>query len=150
MKRLVRAWLLIGVVDALWAVALTFAYGGAILRLWQGVASVPFGKGMVGGGIQTALLGLVVHFGVALAWSAIFLLVVRQWAWLRGVVNSRYGVITVAVVYGPLIWITMSLVAIPAVTRAMPTITYRWWIQLAGHVVFVGLPIVWAIRDGRD
>jgi hypothetical protein len=105
---------------------------------------------MLDGGVPAVLLGLVVHFAVALTWSAVFLLLVRRSAWLRRVVNSPHGVIKVAAVYGPLIWITMSRVAIPAVTHTMPAITYRWWIQLAGHVVFVGLPIVWAIRDGQD
>jgi hypothetical protein len=48
----------------------------------------------------------------------------------------------VAVVYGPLVWMCMSLLVIPQLTGRSPTITYRWYIQLAGHAVFVGLPIV--------
>jgi hypothetical protein len=39
----------------------------------------------------------------------------------------------------------MSAVVIPLLTRRPVVITGRWWIQLLGHVVFVGLPIAWAI-----
>jgi hypothetical protein len=59
-------------------------------------------------------------------------------------------VLKAAVVYGPLIWIVMSAVVIPLLTgRPLATITGRWWIQLAGHVVFVGVPIVWSIWRWR-
>jgi hypothetical protein len=58
------------------------------------------------------------------------------------------GALAVAAVYGPLIWIVMSALVIPLQTGRPLTLTYRWWIQLAGHVVFVGLPIVASI--GRD
>jgi hypothetical protein len=31
---------------------------------------------------------------------------------------------------------------IPLFTHRAPAINLRWWIQFAGHAVFVGLPIV--------
>lgn len=52
-------------------------------------------------------------------------------------------------VYGPAIWVVMSLVVIPFLTGRPPTVTYRWWIQLAGHAAFVGLPIVATIARGE-
>lgn len=36
----------------------------------------------------------------------------------------------------------MSLIVIPLLVHRPPTITVRWWIQLLGHIPFVGLPIV--------
>jgi hypothetical protein len=42
----------------------------------------------------------------------------------------------------------MSAAVIPLLTHQAVAITPRWWIQLVGHIAFVGLPIVWAI--GRD
>ena len=41
------------------------------VRVFQGVASVPFGKGALDGGLPTAALGLGLHFCVALFWSAV-------------------------------------------------------------------------------
>jgi len=147
-SRLVAAGLLIGTVDGLWAIVLTFIYGRSLTRLWQGIAATAFGERMFDGGASTVLLGVLMHFGVAFAWSAVFLLLVTRSAWLRRVLDSPHGVLKVAAVYGPMIWIVMSAVVIPLLTRRPLVITGRWWIQLAGHVVFVGLPIVWSIWRG--
>jgi len=94
------------------------------------------------------LLGVLMQFGVAVACAARLLFLVTRSAWLRSVLDSRDGVLKVAVVYGPMIWIVMSVVVIPLLTRRPVAITGRWWIQLAGHVVFVGVPIVWSIWRG--
>jgi hypothetical protein len=45
-------------------------------------------------------------------------------------------------VYGPFIWLVMSLVVIPLLLHRPPAISIRWWVQLLGHFPFVGLPIV--------
>jgi hypothetical protein len=82
---------------------------------------------------------------VAFTWSAAFLALVASVPWLRRVLATRAGVLGIAAVYGPLIWIVMSAGVIPLLTGQPVAITYRWWIQLAGHVVFVGLPIVGSI-----
>ena len=148
-SRLAAAGLLIGTVDGLWAIVLTLIYGRSLTRLWQGIAATAFGDRMFDGGASTVLLGVLMHFGVAFAWSAVFLLLVMRSAWLRNVLDSPHGVLKVAAVYGPMIWIVMSVVVIPLLTGRPPAaITGRWWIQLAGHVVFVGLPIVWSIWHG--
>ncbi|MHB1094663.1 MAG: hypothetical protein ACYC3F_00635 [Gemmatimonadaceae bacterium] len=145
-ERLARTGLTIGVVDALWAVVLTVAYGRSITSLWQGVASVPFGPSMLESGASTALLGLGVHFGVALWWSFVFLVAHSQSAALRQLVSRDGGMALVAVLYGPFVWCVMSLVLVPAMTHNPPLLTARWVIQLVGHMVFVGLPIVWMGR----
>lgn len=145
-ERLARTGLTIGVVDALWAVVLTLAYGRSITALWQGVAAVPFGKSMLDGGASTALLGLGVHVCVAFWWSFVFLVAHTQSAALRRFVSRDSGMALVAALYGPFIWCVMSLVVIPAMTHNPPVVTTRWAIQLCGHMVFVGLPIVWMGR----
>ena len=144
MRRLLAAALLTGILDGLFSsVLVTFFYGSNVTRLFTGVASVPLGKA------ATAPLGILIHFGVAFFWSAVFLLLVRRSAWLRRVIASPAGVIEVAAIYGPLIWMVMSLAVIPLVAHRPPSITPRWWIQFFGHMVFVGLPIVGVIRDGK-
>ena len=136
-----------GVVDGLWAVVLTFAYQRSQIRLWQGIAATAFGQGMFDRGAATVLLGLVMHFTVAFTWSAIFLWLVMRWSSLGRVLRTPLGAAKVAVVYGPMIWVVMSLIVIPLLTGNRTPITGRWAIQLAGHALFVGLPIVWSIRD---
>ena len=143
MARLVRAGLLTGIVDGLFSSVLSiFFYDSTATRLFQGVASTLLGKEALEGGTSTALVGVLMHFGVAFGWSAVFLLLVMRSAWIRRVLGSRYGVVKVAAVYGPLIWMVMSLVVIPALTQRPPRITLRWWVQWFGHIPFVGVPIV--------
>jgi len=145
-ERLARTGLTIGAIDALWAVALTLGYGRSVTALWQGVAAVPFGARMLDGGATTALLGLGVHFCVALGWSLVFLVAHTQSAALRRLVSRGGGMALVAALYGPFIWCVMSLVVVPAMTHNPPALSTRWMIQLCGHIFFVGLPIVWMGR----
>ena len=143
MSRLVRVGLLTGIVDGLFSSVLSaFFYGSTVSRLWQGVASVLLGSDALNGGRRTALIGLLMHFGVAFAWSAVFLFLLLRWEWIRGLLASRHGVLKVAALYGPFVWMVMSLVVIPALTQRPPRITLRWWIQWFGHIPFVGIPIV--------
>jgi uncharacterized membrane protein YagU involved in acid resistance len=149
LSRLVRAGLLTGVIDGLFSSVLSVAfYDSTVTRLFQSVASALLGKEALEGGTRTALIGVLMHFGVAFGWSAIFLLLAMKSAWLRRVLASRYGIAKVAAVYGPFIWLVMSLVLIPLLVQRPPTINIRWWVQLIGHFPFVGLPIVAMI--GRE
>ena len=148
--RFLRAGLLTAVTDGLFSSALAaFVYGSTVTRLWQGVASVPLGAAAFDGGSRTATIGVLMHVGVAFGWSAVFLLLVLSSSWLRGVLAEPYGVIAVAAVYGPLIWLVMSLAVIPSFTHRPPAINIRWWVQLVGHVPFVALPIVALIGGPR-
>ena len=148
-SRLVRAGLITGVIDGLFASVLSVAfYGSTVTRLFQGVASTLLGREAFDGGTPTALLGVLMHFGVAFGWSAVFLFLVMRSSWLRRVLASPYGVVKVAALYGPFIWLVMSLVVIPLLLQRPPAINIRWWIQLIGHFPFVGIPIVASIGRG--
>lgn len=86
------------------------------------------------------------HVTVAFWWSAVFLFVVLRAGWVRSLLASPYGTIKVAALYGPFVWLAMSLVVIPILVHHGPAITYRWWVQLIRHFPFVGLPIVASIN----
>jgi len=142
-SRLIRAGLVTGVTDGLFSSVLsTFFYGSTVTRLFQGVASVLIGAAALDGGTRTAALGVLMHFGVAFGWSAVFLVLYLSSSWIRGLAGSSAGVLATAAVYGPLIWIVMSMAIVPLLTHRPPTINIRWWVQLVGHFPFVGLPIV--------
>jgi hypothetical protein len=51
-ERWIRTGVAVGISDAIFAssLALLVPPYATLLRLWQGVASVPFGNGMIGGG----------------------------------------------------------------------------------------------------
>ncbi|HEX7049968.1 MAG TPA: hypothetical protein VF188_07110 [Longimicrobiales bacterium] len=148
-SRLVRAGLLTGITDGLFSSVLSVAfYDSTVTRLFQGVAGVLLGRAALDGGTTTALIGVLMHFGVAFAWSAVFLFLILRSSWIRRVLAARYGALKVAALYGPFIWMVMSLVVIPLLTRRPPGIGIRWWIQFFGHVPFVGVPIVASIGRG--
>jgi uncharacterized membrane protein YagU involved in acid resistance len=58
-------------------------------------------------------------------------------------------VLTVAAVYGPIIWMVMSLAIIPLFTHRPPAINGRWWVQFFGHIPAVALPIVALLSGSR-
>jgi uncharacterized membrane protein YagU involved in acid resistance len=79
----------------------------------------------------------------------VFLILFERSSRIRGLLRSRYGPLKVAALYGPFIWIVMSLVVIPLLLHRPPKINVRWWVQLIGHIPFVGLPIAWSIGSAR-
>lgn len=157
LSRWIRAGVATGIVDGLFACFLSgVVYRSGVTRLWQGVASVLLGPGAMNGGGRTALIGVLMHFVVAFTWSAVFLFLVLRWGRVREVLASPWGVLKVSAVYGPFIWMVMSLLLIPAFTGRFPAITSRWWINFLGHIPFVAMPMIWAgifstrHQTGRD
>jgi hypothetical protein len=72
LSRLVRAGILTGVIDGLFSSVLSAAfYDSTVARLFQGVASTLLGRAALDGGTRTALVGVLMHFGVAFGWSAV-------------------------------------------------------------------------------
>ncbi len=148
-SRLLRAGLLTGVIDGLFACVSSVVFGSNPERLFQGVASTLVGPSAIGGGTSMTLVGVLMHFTVAFWWSAVLLVLVSRVQSIRGILGSPNGVVKVASVYGPMIWLVMSLGVIPLLVRRPPVINARWWVQLIGHIPFVGLPIAWGIGRQR-
>ena len=149
LRTLLRAWLVIAVVDGIFATLLpVLAYGATLGRVWQGVASTLLGPSAMQGGGRTMLVGLVMHAGVAFAWTTLFLALALLSPALRRLVERPAGILMVAAAYGPGIWMVMSLLVIPGLTGRAPTINDRWWVQLFAHIPFVALPIVAVLGRG--
>src|SRR4051812_33062555 len=148
---LLRTWLLIAGVDFIFASCLSvFAYKNTFVRFWQGIASVLLGPSAMQGGMRTMFIGILMHAGVALAWSTVFLIVALVWPRVRKLIASPGGVVLVATLYGPIVWMVMSLIVIPTLTGRPPNFTGRWWFQIFAHIPFVALPIVWSVSRGIE
>ena len=140
-------WLVTAAWDFVCASALSiFAYRSTFGRLWQGVAAAALGPGALQMGARGVVVGLGLHLLVALVWSAAFVLAIAASSSLRCAISRPGGAIAVATVYGPFIWLVMSLVVIALATGRPPTFGLRWWVQLFAHVPFVALPLVFTAR----
>jgi hypothetical protein len=140
-------WLVTATWDFVCASALSiFAYHATFGRFWQGVASTALGPRALEMGASGVAAGLGLHLFVAFIWSTLFVLALARSGRLRGIVERRGGAILVACVYGPVIWLVMSLAVIPLATGRPPTFAFRWWVQVFAHVPFVTLPLVFTAR----
>jgi hypothetical protein len=147
MKRLLRATVYVAVVDFLWAIFLSWEGGNAPMEVWKGVASVGFGAEIRSAGWRAIAIGLGMHVGTAFTWSLLFVTAEHNIGALRRFIAKPVGVAVTSALYGPFIWMMMSGVVIPTLTGNPLTIRPRWYLQLAGHAVFVGLPIVLGARS---
>ena len=144
--RLLRAGVLTALIDGTFSGVLSaFFYNSSVARLFQGVASTLLGPRALEGGIHTASIGVLMHIGVAFGWSTVFLLLADRVGFVQTVLRSPNGILKVAAVYGPFIWMVMSFIVIPTLRHTPITINYRWWVQFFGHIPFVALPMVWSI-----
>jgi hypothetical protein len=148
---LLRTWLAIAAIDFIFASCLSvFAYGSTFSRLWQSVASAALGPSALQGGRATVLIGLLLHVCVAFTWSAVFLTLAKSVPTIQRIIATPGGMLEIAALYGPLIWLVMSLLVIPLASGRPPSITVRWWIQLFAHIPFVALPIVIVVGRGLN
>ncbi len=146
-RELLPVWLVLTVWDGICATALgVLAYGSPAAGVWKGVASTVLGASAVDGGAGATAVGLGLHAMVALTWSAVFVAATRIWPALRRIIRTPGGALAVAAVYGPLIWLTMSLIVIPLATGRPPRGGPRWWVQVGAHIPFVSLPLVFTAR----
>lgn len=140
-------WLVTAAWDFVCASALgVFGYGATFGRFWQGVASTAAGPAALEMGARGVAIGLGLHLLVALSWSALFVLVANASQRLRQLLATPSGAAAVAAIYGPLIWLVMSLAIIPLATGRAPAFGQRWWTQVVLHVPFVSLPLVFTAR----
>jgi hypothetical protein len=143
LRRLLQAGLVTAAIDFMFSsVLVKFFYGSTVTHLWQSVASVPLGPEAMNGGLRTAAIGVAIHVCVAFLWSTVMFMLLTFAPAIGRIARARFGLLTVAAVYGPFIWLVMSFLVIPSMTHRPPTVNYRWWVQLFGHIPFVALPIV--------
>lgn len=144
---LLRVWLVTATWDFVCASALgVFAYGTPVTRLWQGVAATAMGPAALERGTAGVAAGIALHLAVAFVWSALFVIAARSWPALRETIRTPMGAHAVAAVYGPIIWLVMSLVVIPLATGRPPRLGLRWWVQIVAHLPFVTAPLVFTAR----
>jgi hypothetical protein len=153
-NRVVRAGATVWVLDGLAAMTFgalvrgTFAFGA----VWRGVARALLGNAARTGGAETVAFGLLLHACVAFTWTALYALAYTRLAWLRAMTRTAAGTIAAGAIWGAVVQCVMSLVVVP-LSRIGPAPAYftrAWFIMLGIHMIFVGQPMAWLVRDRRD
>lgn len=136
--------LVVGTLDIVYA--MTFWASKAEVspfRVLQSVAAGLLGPPSFEGGIRTAMLGLVLHYLIALTMAVAYYLAARRWAllWRRPV--------AVGAAYGLALYAIMNYVVIP-LSAASRGSTDPVWITLTVlvHIVLIGIPIALFVRLG--
>ena len=130
-----------GALDLAFAIGLTLAYGGVPSRMLQGIASGLLGAAAFEGGAATAALGVLCHFTIATGAAALFYAASRR---LRDLVERPW---LAGSLFGIAAYLVMNLVVVPLSAAAYrPKSAELIGILVAGHVLFVGLPIAFTVR----
>jgi uncharacterized membrane protein YagU involved in acid resistance len=152
-RAVLAAALAVWLLDGMFATGLCLSLSPTctVARTWQGVAGALVGRpATFEGGAATFALGLLLHFCVALGWSALYALLVARWDALARFTARPANVPLAGAALGAVVWCVMNSLVVP-LTRNAPTPfgTRVWWILLAGHLVVVGPPIALLVRRGE-
>lgn len=140
------AGLLAGTLDLLFATGFWSLRGVPPQRVAQSVAAGLIGRGAFAGAAGTAMLGVALHYLIAIAMAFAYVWAARDVPWLRRRPWSS------GTVYGLLLFAFMSFVVVPLSASprgaALPTL----WVacSVVAHVVLVGWPCAWFARRGWD
>jgi hypothetical protein len=135
-----RTVLLAGAVAGALDITAAFAFWAirsvSPFRVLRGIASGVLGPAAAKGGWPTAVLGLLLHFVIALGVAAVYWAASRWWP-----VLLRQPVLC-GLLYGVIVYVVMNKVVVP-LSRVTPR-TPAWPMvatMIAIHMLFVGLPV---------
>lgn len=133
---------LAGALDIAAAFAQAASRGTSPTRVLQSIASGVMGRSAFDGGWTTAVLGLELHFIIALGAAATFVFAARSLAVLR----KPWALI--GPIYGICVWAAMAFIIVPlSATPWTPQRTLKGMaVMILIHITCVGLPIAWAAR----
>jgi len=132
-----------GLADFLFASIKATLNGNSPLRPWKGVASGLLGQAARDGGVEMAVLGVVLHFFICFVAAALLYLLLSRVTWL-----PRQWLV-VAVLYGIAFLAIMNYVILPL--SAIGVSIYKpetLHINAFWHIVLVGLPTAWFVTRG--
>ena len=134
--------LLAGALDAIAAVLLFLARGNKDPRmLFRYIASAVYGQRAFAAGGFMVLMGLLLHFLIAMSWIAVYFYLPGNIPWLN------LHPLPAAIGYGIFVWIIMNLVVVPY-SRAAPR-PFSWLFAVINVVILIGcigLPAAYLAR----
>ncbi|MBY0507655.1 MAG: hypothetical protein K2X03_27320 [Bryobacteraceae bacterium] len=144
MRAILTGALLAGVLDLADALVFFSNRGARPVRILQSIASGVQGVSAYRGGVSSAVLGIALHFGVALVAALGYAILCRNVRWVKR--NLVQG----GLLYGLGFYLFMNLVVLPLSAFPghiwPPVVTSVFLNGVLAHLFLVGLPIAWAAR----
>jgi len=119
---ILRIGLIAGTLDITDALVFSALHGVAPAKVFRFIASGLLGETALQGGLGTAVLGLLLHYDIALSWTAIFYVTSLRWK-----VLTRRPVVS-GLIYGAFVYVLMNFVVLPLSripARGAPTLVSR-------------------------
>jgi uncharacterized membrane protein YagU involved in acid resistance len=131
--------LIVGVLDLSYAIAVYSPHRPILIP--QTIASGVLGVKSYSGGMETAALGVILHFLIAFGAATVFYLASRKLTFMV----SR--TVLFGLIYGALVYLFMHIVVLPlsAAPKGHTPFVYEAF-EFVEHCLFVGLPIGLAVR----
>jgi uncharacterized membrane protein YagU involved in acid resistance len=135
------ATLVAGTLDALDGVVFFGLHGLNPIQVLQYIASGLLGATAFGGGLATAGLGALIHYGIAFVVAGIYLVAARS------IPSLRSPWVVVGLLYGAAVYLVMTYGVLPHSAVAPSPVTPAAFVNgIVGHALFVGLPIAQILR----
>ncbi|GAB1594712.1 hypothetical protein [Lysobacter claricitrinus] len=142
LRPILAGGLLAGLLDLTFALCFAGANGVGPERVLQTIASGWLGNAAYEGGLSTAAIGLVSHFGLALLWAGLFLFAARR---MPALVTHP---LVAGIAFGVVVFLVMRLAVLPLSAYPRP-VTFKplaTVLDLASHTLLFGVPIALAAR----
>ena len=147
--RAIRAALAVFVLDGLYVIVVfvLILHRTTVERVFQGIASAVLGQPAFSGGWSTALLGVLLHFSVALAWSVVWIVGYERSDFLQRATSTPIRAVVVGAAYGIFVWLAMHFIVLPLTfSKPGPLLNFGSILVGVAHVLVVGPPIVLLAR----
>lgn len=131
-----------GSLDLLGASLLASLAGRGPIQVLQSIAGALLGRATYDGGLRSAGIGLLLHFGIMAMMAAAYVLIVQRIPWF-----ARHSLLGGAI-YGVALYAVMYLIVLPLRWPALfPTAAVEDVIgQLACHIFLVGIPMAVSVN----
>ncbi len=130
---------IVGVLDLVYAIAVYSPHKPILIP--QFIASGILGLTAFSGGLESAMLGIVIHFAIALGAAAIYYLASRKFTIL-----VRHAFLC-GLIFGALAYLFMHFVVVPlSATPKGPTHVVYQAFEFIEHCFCVGLPIALSVQ----
>ena len=141
--------LVVGAIDALYAIVFWVPRGGRPIRIFQSIAAGLLGPAAFEGGASTAALGVALHFFIAFSIVAVY-----WWIGRRVPLLFRRFLVCGAV-YGLGVYLVMNYVVVPLSAAKQGRFLLSWVVwSIIVHVLLIGIPAAFFARvawmKGKD